>query len=486
MRGEGNGRNEARGGIPWLVPVAVAALALSAFSPLDTGAGGQDPKLKNSLFWQASEVPAGWKLVSDDTPFWPWAGEGSVRNGLPTLGWWWHLFMGQQLPPDQILPKSEGYEISHPRLTEYRQALSGVSWMAGPLFVGGPGGDETYRERFFVMEFQTIEGAGDFVAIVRQLYAESAPGRAEEKKKGTDGLEFGLQHWRRDVGKPQEFPGCGMGCGQIRQSAAVSGGWWGWEQRPVALGDEGELFLSAYTHSIHEVLASCRNRRWATVNRVNHVGDYPCLRDGWGLVRRNHFVLACRFQVGPGYDRSWDHRKSCADVFIPPKAPPTAALHELIVRACERMALGAGMPPNIPKEPFGPAEGAAGPLAAALGAPCAQDRAFVESLYRSILEREPDSAGVEAQVQKLSQGTSRKDLIRSCFASPEYDARSRAPREKVRDACQAVLGREPSEAELAVWAQRLESGTKPGTLLDSLFASEEYATIFRGCQGSSP
>jgi hypothetical protein len=359
-------RNEARRGISRLALAALAVLTILALVLPEVGAGGQKSNLKKTLFWEASEVPPAWKPVPDNTPFWPWAGEGSVRNGFPSMVWWWVKFIGQSLPPDQILPKSEGYEINHPRLRDYRQALSGVSWLSGPLFFAGPGGNETVRERFLVMEFQTIEGARDFVAIVRRLYEQTGTGRDQEKQKNISLLEESLQRKRQEVGTLQERTTCGRGCGQIR--SPETGGYWGWDQRPVALGDEGVLFLSTFTHSIWEVLATCQDRRWAKVNSVNKVGDYICLKDGWGLIRKNNFVLACWFQLDAAYDRSWDTQSNCGDVLIPPKAPPTATIQDLIVRAYERMALGAGMPPNIPKDPFGPDKKAAGPLAAAMGA----------------------------------------------------------------------------------------------------------------------
>jgi len=125
-------------------------------------------------------------------------------------------------------------------------------------------------------------------------------------------------------------------------------------------GQKSNLNKTLITHSVWEVLATCQDSRWAKVNGVNKVRDYVCLKDGWGLIRKNNFVLACFFQLDAAYEWTFN-ATDCRHVSVPPKEPPTAEIQDLIVRAYERMALGAGMPPNIPKDPFGPDKKAPGP-----------------------------------------------------------------------------------------------------------------------------
>ena len=326
----------------------VVILALSATA--SAGPGGQASNLRKALFWQAVEVPQAWKPNPDDSTFWLGGGEGATRRGLPQIVWWWVKFMGESLPPEKILSRSEGYEIDHPRLKDYRQALSGVSSQAGPMFVTGPGGHETVLARFLVMEFQTIEGAGIFTGIVAGLFQEAAPGRAQLKQRTLGDFDDHIQRRIKDVGTVQLSPGCEYDCTRIRETPATS--YWGWERRPVSLGDEAALFELTSTQVVWEVMSTCRDKRWAKIDSVAKVGDFPNLKEIWGLVRRNNYVLAVFIQAGGGYEGKWD-AEPCGGKFVPPKAPPIADVRDLIIRAYERMALGVGMPPNIPKDPFG-------------------------------------------------------------------------------------------------------------------------------------
>ena len=330
--------------------VASAVVVLLALAAASARPGGQASNLRKALFWQAVEVPQAWKPNPDDSTFWLGAGEGATRNGLPQMVWWWVKFMGGSLPPEKILPRSEGYEIDHPRLKDYRQALSGVSSQAGPMFVTGPGGHETVLARFLVMEFQTIEGAGNFMGIVAGLFEEAAPGRAQQKQSVLGDFDEHIKRRIKDVGTVQLNSGCASNCTQLRDSPST--GYWGWERRPISLGDEAALFELTTTQVVWEVLSTCRDKRWAKIDRVTKVGDFPNLKDIWGLIRRNNYVLAVFFQVGGGYAGKWD-ADPCGGKFVPPKAPPIADVRDLIIRAYERMALGVGMPPNIPKDPFG-------------------------------------------------------------------------------------------------------------------------------------
>jgi hypothetical protein len=202
--------------------VASAVAVLLALAVAAAGDGGQTSNLRKALFWQASEVPQAWKPNSDDSIFWLGGGEGATRNRLPQMVWWWVKFMGESLPPEKILSRSEGYEIDHPRLKDYRQALTGVSSQAGPLFVTGPGEHETVAARFLVMEFQTIEGAGNFAGIVAGLFEEAAPGRVQLKQRTLGDFDEHIKRRIKEVGTLQLSPGCDSNCARIRESPATS------------------------------------------------------------------------------------------------------------------------------------------------------------------------------------------------------------------------------------------------------------------------
>ncbi len=119
-------------------------------------------------------------------------------------------------------------------------------------------------------------------------------------------------------------------------------------------------------------------------------------------------------------------------------------------------------------------------LSNAKGKPCAPNREFVRSLYRSILERDlyvwfsPGHGA--AHLRRLQQGIPRSEIIKVFFRSPEYRQKHKSNRDFIRDAYQAILGREPSRSEINGYP-----GMSREVVLSSLFNSEEYRRIMRNC-----
>ncbi len=93
------------------------------------------------------------------------------------------------------------------------------------------------------------------------------------------------------------------------------------------------------------------------------------------------------------------------------------------------------------------------------------DRAFVTSLYRNILDREPDDSGLRHWVGWLQKGKSRQWVMERFFASPEYQSRRKNDREFIRDVFQATRFREPTDQEMNDALQRLSQGESRSNLL---------------------
>ena len=71
---------------------------------------------------------------------------------------------------------------------------------------------------------------------------------------------------------------------------------------------------------------------------------------------------------------------------------------------------------------------------------------YVQALYRDVLGREADSAGLEAHVAALARGATRTDMAHAFLTSVERGT------QVAGEAYQSLLGREGTEAELEMWA----------------------------------
>ncbi len=127
--------------------------------------------------------------------------------------------------------------------------------------------------------------------------------------------------------------------------------------------------------------------------------------------------------------------------------------------------------------------GGTGPtgIYAALGKPCAANRAFVASLYRSILDRQPDAAGLDYWTGRLNSGQTKKWLIAQIFKSREYTGHRKSNREFVRDAYQAILGRQPEPAGHANWIKNLNNNMPRNVMIGHFLKSTEYARKMARC-----
>jgi hypothetical protein len=127
---------------------------------------------------------------------------------------------------------------------------------------------------------------------------------------------------------------------------------------------------------------------------------------------------------------------------------------------------------------------AAGPLMAAdfFAQPCAADGDFATSLYRSIMQREPDAGGHQYWVNAMRNGMAREEVIRRFFSSPEYQGFHRSNRDYATDLYLGVLGREPEREGHVNWKRSLDSGMSRGDVLERFFQSPEYRGIKGRCR----
>lgn len=99
---------------------------------------------------------------------------------------------------------------------------------------------------------------------------------------------------------------------------------------------------------------------------------------------------------------------------------------------------------------------------------------FVRALYRELLDRDPDSAGLAYWTQQIVGGVSRTQVAKALSSSVEYLAR------QVDAGFSDILGRGPSSGERSYWLQLLASGTERDELIRMLVSSGEYQNAHSG------
>lgn len=130
--------------------------------------------------------------------------------------------------------------------------------------------------------------------------------------------------------------------------------------------------------------------------------------------------------------------------------------------------------------------GGTGKLNMAVGKPCAANRPFVTSLYQSILDRQPDASGLNYWTGRLNSGQTKKWLITQIFKSREYTGFGKSNREFVRDAYQAVLGRQPEPAGHSSWIRNLKNNMSRDTMIGHFLNSTEYKLKMARCGTINP
>ena len=142
--------------------------------------------------------------------------------------------------------------------------------------------------------------------------------------------------------------------------------------------------------------------------------------------------------------------------------------------------VSAGQQITVDKNCFGRLEINDTDFSDALGKPCGSDKEFVRSLYQSVLERDLEVSFASgyggAHMRDLQSGESRSATILAFFNSPEYLDKQKGGQEFIRDAYQAVLGREPRTNESNQWP-RIDRNK----IIEQLYNSTEYRNLMADC-----
>ena len=126
-----------------------------------------------------------------------------------------------------------------------------------------------------------------------------------------------------------------------------------------------------------------------------------------------------------------------------------------------------------------PMNGLCKDFSTALANPTDTNEDFLRSLYYCFLEREPDGKGFKDNLAALDRGVSRAEMYRWFISFPEYKNKRKSDSEFIRDLYQGLFTREPEESGKRHWLERLSSGMKRESVLDTLLHTEEYQDIFR-------
>jgi hypothetical protein len=124
------------------------------------------------------------------------------------------------------------------------------------------------------------------------------------------------------------------------------------------------------------------------------------------------------------------------------------------------------------------------PVAAQAQQPCTTDaRRVVDELYRHILER-PADPGSQTWVDALRNGATVRDVVRELAKSPEWNERFFNPSEgavanqrAVANLYRHILGRQPDPAGLRMYTE-IANRRGLGAVVDGLVDSQEYRQNF--------
>ncbi len=99
---------------------------------------------------------------------------------------------------------------------------------------------------------------------------------------------------------------------------------------------------------------------------------------------------------------------------------------------------------------------------------------FVDRLYRNVLDRGPDGAGLDFWAGRIDRGQARGDVLLAFATSHEFEQSTDADI-LVRMIYLGLLGRSPDPGGLAFWSDRARSGQPLADLISGFLASNEYA-----------
>lgn len=105
------------------------------------------------------------------------------------------------------------------------------------------------------------------------------------------------------------------------------------------------------------------------------------------------------------------------------------------------------------------------------------DVEFVTLVYRNVLGRDPDPAGLADWVSRLEAGESRGSILVGFSESQEYRTKSSDSVDVVL-ATVGMLRRSPEQATFDYWVTRLSTGEPRVLLIREILSSDEYSSRF--------
>jgi Ca2+-binding RTX toxin-like protein len=122
------------------------------------------------------------------------------------------------------------------------------------------------------------------------------------------------------------------------------------------------------------------------------------------------------------------------------------------------------------------------------------DLLHVTLLYNNVLDREPDASGLSAWVTRLSEGSSREQIVIGFAQSPEFKTKTEAESNAYANAFfgreqvdylddifrlyQATLNRTPDQKGLEAWTSRLMDGQAYVSIAEGFTKSTEFQNIY--------
>jgi hypothetical protein len=104
---------------------------------------------------------------------------------------------------------------------------------------------------------------------------------------------------------------------------------------------------------------------------------------------------------------------------------------------------------------------------------------LVQSYYQTYLGRAADPEGLAQWLGKLNSGWSDQGVLAGIISSPEYYSKSGGdPADFVTHVYKALLGRSPDAAGLAYWRALLAAGVSRSTVVSEICSSPEYRRSF--------
>lgn len=104
-------------------------------------------------------------------------------------------------------------------------------------------------------------------------------------------------------------------------------------------------------------------------------------------------------------------------------------------------------------------------------------RGYVERLYTLVLEREPDTNGINDWVNAMNNGTSAAECAAGFFGSDEFRQREYTDDAYLTVLYRSILGREADQAGIEAWANLLSEGYPRNQVLADFIGSDEFTRI---------